>query len=318
MSRFTATLLAAAAALTLSAAASAQTFPSKQVTWVVPYPPGGPTDIIARIVGGKLGEQLGQTVIVENRAGADGNVGTLSVANSAPDGHTILFVVPGVVTNPLFIKASPDPFATLAPVIQMDTASMVLLASSKFGPKSVAEIVAQAKARPDSISCGSSGALPTMGCELLQARSGKLTMVRYRGNGPALAAIGSGEIDLLFDVVNTARTAVDGGRALAIASTNPKRGIGPFKDSPVLAETIPDFVLITWHGVMVAKATPAPVIARLNTALKAAIHAPEVKARMEQLGFEVTGTTADEFGKILRDEADKYGKILAAAGIKPE
>jgi tripartite-type tricarboxylate transporter receptor subunit TctC len=157
-----------------------------------------------------------------------------------------------------------------------------------------------------------------MGCELLQANSGKLTMVRYRGNAPALAALGSGEIDLLFDVVNTAREAVSAGRVKAVASTNPRRGLGPFKDLPVVAETIPSLVLVTWHGVMAPKATPPSAIAALNKGLREALQAPDIKARMETLGFEVTGTSADEFNTILRNEADKYRRIVQAAGIQPE
>src|SRR5262249_11134125 len=150
-----------------------------------------------------------------------------------PDGHTVLYAVPSVITNPYFFQGSPDP-KELAPIIQIANVPMVLLASTKFEPRSVADIVQAIKAKPGAVSCGSSGALPTVGCELLRSRSADMIMVLYKGNGPALNALMSGEINLLFDVVNTAAPQVRSGRVRAVATLSPARGVAAFPDLPTM------------------------------------------------------------------------------------
>ena len=157
--------------------------------------------------------------------GAQGNIAHAAASKSAPDGHTVLFVVPSVITNPFYLKASIDPFRDLAPVIHLDTASMVLLAHPSFAPATTADVLAFVKANPGKVSCGASGALPSVGCELLRSHAGAdLLMVMYKGNAPALNALMGGEISLLFDVVNIAVGHVRGGKVRAIASTAPRRG----------------------------------------------------------------------------------------------
>ncbi|HYR34883.1 MAG TPA: tripartite tricarboxylate transporter substrate binding protein, partial [Burkholderiales bacterium] len=237
--------------LAVALGAQAQEWPTKPIRWLVPFAPGGPADVVARIVAAGLSESTGQPNVVENQPGAGGNIAHAAASKSAPDGHTLVFVVPSVITNPSYMKAAVDPFRELAPVIHLDNASMVLIAHPAFPPATLAEVLNEIKAHPGRVTCGASGALPSVGCELLRAHAGAdLLMVMYKGNAPALNALMAGEINLLFDVVNIAIGHIKSGRVRAIASTAPKRGVGALGDIPVMGETIPGFELVTWHGVM--------------------------------------------------------------------
>ena len=294
-------------------------WPTKPIRWLVPFAPGGPADVVARILAAGLAERTGQPNVVENHPGAQGNIAHAAASKSAPDGYTVLFVVPSVITNPFYLKASIDPFRDLAPVIHLDSASMVLLANPAFPPQDTAGVVGFIKANPGKVTCGASGALPSVACELLRAYAGvDLLMVQYKGNGPALNGLMGGEINLLFDVVNIAVGHVKSGKLRGIASTAPKRGSGPLGDLPVMAETIPGFELVTWHGMMVAPGTPRALVQRLNREFNAVLQRPEVKQRMENSGLQITGGTPEEFAAILKRDYDKYGAALRAAGVQPE
>jgi tripartite-type tricarboxylate transporter receptor subunit TctC len=282
-------------------------------------PPGGPADLVTRIVSTKLADRIGQPAVVENRGGAGGNVGHDAAAKAAPDGHTVVFVVPAIVTNPFFLKASIDPFKELAPVIHLDSAWMVLLANPAFPAVTVAEVIAQARAKPGAVSCAASGALPQVGCEMLRSYAGaEMIMVQYKGNAPALNAVMGGEVNLLFDLINTSQGQVKAGRVRAIASTSAKRGSGPFGDLPAISETIPDFELGTWHGVMVPAATPKGIVQRLNREIQWVLEQPDIRQRFADGGLDITGGTPEAFEGILKRDYAKYGKILVGAGIKPE
>ena len=315
----TSVFVATAAALAGTLVHAQAAWPSKPIRWIVPFPPGGPADVVTRVLSAKLAERVAQPAIVENRAGAGGNVGHDAAAKAAPDGHTVVFVVPAIITNPFFLKSSIDPFKELAPVIYLDSASMVLLTHPAFPASTVAEVIAQARAKPGSVSCAASGALPQVGCEMLRSHANtEMIMVQYKGNAPALNALIGGEVNLLFDLVNIAQGQVKSGRVRALASTNPKRGIGPFGELPVLSETIPDFELVTWHGVMVPAATPGDIVLRLNAEIQAVLDEPDIRRRFADGGLEITGGTPEAFGAILKRDYAKYGRILAGAGIKPE
>jgi tripartite-type tricarboxylate transporter receptor subunit TctC len=305
----------------LATGASAQdvAWPTKPIRWLVPFAPGGPADVVARIIAAGLQERTGQPNIVENQPGAQGNIAHTAASKSPPDGHTVLFVVPSVITNPFYLKASIDPFRDLAPVVHLDIASMVLIAHPGFQPGTTAEVLSHIKANPGKVSCGASGALPSVGCELLRSHAGAdLLMVMYKGNAPALNGLMGGEINLLFDVVNIAMGHVKSGRVRAIASTAPRRGIGPLGDLPVMAEAIPGFELVTWHGMMVAPDTSRALIVRLNREFNAVLQQPEVRRRMENSGLQITGGPPEDFAAILKRDYDKYGSALRAAGVKPE
>ena len=309
----------AALAIALAGGAQAQDWPSKPIRWIVPFPPGGPADVTARLVAAKLGERLGQPNVVENRPGAGGNVAHAFVAKSAPDGYTLLFTVTGIVTNPFFFKGSTDPFTELAAVIHFNSASLVLLANPAFPANTVEEVIALAKSKPNAVSCGVAGALPQVSCEVLRAfvRTPML-MVPYKGNAPALNALIAGEIHLLFDLPNTALGQVKAGRAKAIATTAPKRGVGPFGDLPVLVDTIPDFDIVTWQGLTAPRATPRAIVQRLNKELNAVLADPQVRQRFANAGLDVAGGSAEEFEQHMRSDYDRYQKVLIAAGVKPQ
>ncbi|HWI36101.1 MAG TPA: tripartite tricarboxylate transporter substrate binding protein [Burkholderiales bacterium] len=307
------------AAFAMCAHAQAPAWPAKPIRWLVPFAPGGPADVVARIVAAGLAERTGQPNIVENQAGAGGNIAHAAASKSAPDGYTLVFVVPSVITNPFYFKASVDPFRELAPVIHLDTASMVLLAHPSFPASTVADVLAQIRQKPGSVTCGASGALPSVGCELLRAHAGAdLLMVMYKGNGPALNALMGGEINLLFDVVNIAAGHVKSGRLRGIASTAPRRGIGPLGDLPVMAETIPGFELVTWHGVMMSPATPRALVQHVNRELNAVLERADVRERFAASGLQIAGGSPDGFAAVLRRDYDKYGAALRSAGVKPE
>lgn len=313
-------LAAAGAAMLVALGAQAQTaaWPSKPIRWVVPYPPGGPSDMVARLLGAKLAERVGQPVVIENRPGGAGNIGVEHVMKAAPDGHTIVYAVPGIILNPFIVKSSPD-HRDLAPVIQLANASWVLLASTGFAPKTVAEVIAAAKAKPGTVSCGSSGGLPTVACEWLRSYArAEMIMVMYKGQGPALNALMGGEINLLFDGVSTAAAQVKAGRVRPLASLNSRRGGEVFVDLPTMAETIPGFELVTFHGVMAPAATPRDIVSRLNREFAAVLAQPDVRQRLTEAGYEVVASSVEAFDEVLRRDTAKYGRILKEAGIKPE
>ena len=316
MNRSVALFLAFFSAATL---AQEQSWPSKPVKWLVPFAPGGPADVVTRIVAAGLAERIGQPNLVENQPGASGNIAHAAASKAAPDGHTLVFVVPSVITNPFYLKVAADPFRDLAAVIHLDNASMVLIANPVFPPATLSEVISFVKANPGRVTCGASGALPSVGCELLRAHAGAdVLMVMYKGNAPALNALMGGEINLLFDVVNIAVGHVRSGRVRAIASTAPRRGAGPLGDLPVMAETIPGFELVTWHGVMTSPATPRGLVERVNRELNAVLENPDVRQRFANSGLQITGGPPADFAAVLRRDHDKYGGALRAAGVKPE
>ena len=299
-------------------ARSGAAFPSKPLRIVVPFAPGGPIDVVARLISPKLGERLSQPVIVDNRVGAGGNIGTDAVIKAAPDGHTLLYAVPFLVTNPYFLQGSPDP-RELAPVIQMASNTMLLLAGSAFAAKTVAEVIAQIRSNPGKVSCGSSGALPTVGCELLRSNARTdMIMVMYKGNAPALNALMGGEINLLFDSANTAAPQVRNGRIRALASLNFKRGGAQFPDLPTVSETIPGFEFLAWHGLLAPKATPRDIVQRLNRDIAGVLVLPEIRERLTKTGFELVASSPEAFDERVRSDLELYGRVAKDAGIKPQ
>ena len=312
-------LLAACLLLFFATEVQAQSWATRPVRWIVAFPPGGPTDLVARVVGAKLSEQIGQPVVIENRAGAGGNLGADAVVKATPDGHTLLLAIPAVITNPFFFKASPDPLQDLTPVIQMTGGPMVLLGSQRFTARTVGDVVQAIKAKPGEVSCGVPGSLATVGCELLRAHAGaEILRVAYRGNEPALLGLQRGDIDMMFDFVSSAVNNVSAGRGRAIAVTSLKRTTGPFAELPTVAETIPGFELIGWHAVMAPAGTPAAIVQRINQDINVALTAPEVKERLNSLGVDVVGGSADAFGERLRREFAVYGAAMKASGVQPQ
>ena len=273
-----AALALGAMALAIAHSAAAQSAPSgppssgsglmaKPVRIVVPGPPGGPAGAISLLIANKLGKYINQTVIVDNRPGAGGNIAIEHVARSAPDGFTLFFGVPALITNPYFQKAHLDP-SVLAPVIQLNTGAFLLLVNANSEMKSVNDVVAKIKASPGNVSCNSGAvALSTVSCHLLQSYAGPMLMVAYPGNAQALAALDRNEIDLAFDFTSSSGARVKEGKLRALAITSKTRNTGDFKDIPPIGETVPGFELVGWQGIMVPKDTPRDIVMNLNAAL---------------------------------------------------
>jgi tripartite-type tricarboxylate transporter receptor subunit TctC len=309
--------LAAAAPIAFACLhAGAQAFPNKPIRWIVPFTAGGPADIIARAMQPKLQENLGQPVIIDNRAGGNSNIGHDLVSKAAPDGYTILYVVPNVVTNPLLFKNMVDPVKDLAPVARITSQSYVLLANPEFPGRTVPEIIDIARAK--GVNCASGGGLPAFGCLWLKSiTKADFTHVQYKGNGPALADLIGGQVDIMIDLFNTALPQVKAGKVRPVALTGHQRGM-PLPELPVMSEFIPNFVLEGWHGVMAPPGTPAPIIDRLNQAMRAALADPAVARRITESFIDVTPSSAAQFEATIKDDWIKYSRITHDAGMKPE
>ncbi|MGE4240512.1 Bug family tripartite tricarboxylate transporter substrate binding protein [Ramlibacter sp.] len=312
-------LVRAALALPLalaSIAASAQAFPTKPIRWVVPYAAGGPADVIARALQPKMAEFLGQPVVIDNRPGGNANIGHDMVSKAAPDGYTILYVVPNIVTNPLTYKNMVDPLKDLAPVARITSQAYILVANPNFPAKNVAEMIDVA--RKQGVNCASGGGLPGFGCMWFKSHSkADFTHVLYKGNTLAMNDLIAGQINVVIDLFNTAMPQVRAGKVKPLALTGSKRGM-PLPDLPVIAETIPGFVLEGWHGVMITPGTPAPIVDRINQALRFALADPAVAKRITDSSIDVAPTSPAEFAAILREDQAKYTRITQDAGIKPE
>ncbi|PWT91261.1 MAG: hypothetical protein C5B56_04115 [Proteobacteria bacterium] len=289
----------------------------KPVRIVVPGPPGGPAGATSHLLANKVAKYLNQTVIVENRPGAGGNIAIEYVARSPGDGMTLFFAVPALVTNPFFQKVSLDP-AVLTPVVQINRGPFLLLVSPASGLASASDVVAKIKAEPGSVTCAIGVALSTVSCHLLQAHAGPMLLVAYPGNAQALAALERGEIKVLFDFMNTAGAPVKEGRVRALAVTSTERTGGDFRDLPSISDTIPGFELVGWQGIMAPKDTPGDVVMRLNGAFNQVLAEDEVRAAFQNSNLEIAGGTPEAFGaRIARDFAF-YGRVAKEAKIEPQ
>jgi tripartite-type tricarboxylate transporter receptor subunit TctC len=296
-----------------------ESYPSRPIRWIVPYPAGGPTDLVARIVGQRLGERLKQPVLVENRAGAFGNIGLEAAARAAPDGYTIVFGMTSLVLNPILYKLNFNPLTELTAISQLTTVTYVLLANADFPPRTLPELLIAAKERPGAVTCGWGATLFQLGCELLNIQGRvNITLVPYKGNAPAMNDLIGGQINLLFDPANTALPQTKSGRVRAIATANLKRSAGPLGGLPTVSETLPGFELSGWFGVLAPAATPRTIISRLNREIAAVLEEDEVRNRLIDSGLEVAHGSPEAFAEIIRRDHAKYLKIVQEAGIKAE
>ncbi|MBL8381470.1 MAG: tripartite tricarboxylate transporter substrate binding protein [Burkholderiales bacterium] len=306
------------ALVALAGAAAAQSWPSKPVRWIVPFPPGGPGDTVARQIATPLAERLGQSVVIDNRPGANSNIGFEAGARAAPDGYTMLFAVAALVTNPHLYKVNYDPLRDLVPVAQMNRLQAMLVASTRFAPSTLQEVVAHARANPGKVKCAWGGSiLLGLGCEVLKSE-GKLdvTVVSYKGSAPALTDLLGGHVDLMIDVSNTAAPQIRAGKIKPIAMLNPARGQQPFPDLPALSEFIPGFEMVTWQGIVMPAGTPKEIVARLNREVNAVLQSPEVRQKFQETGVDPVTGTPEQFGEVMQRDYAKYGRIIRAANIK--
>ena len=302
----------------LSAAAHAQGFPNKPVKLVVPYPPGGPTDIVARVVGQKLSEQTGQQFIVDNRAGAGGNIGAEAVARSPADGYTLLVATTAHAINmSLFRKLGYNTLKDFAPVSPLTHGPLVIVANPALPAQNVRELIALARAKPGAINFASSGNGQSthLSGELFNAMAGvKMTHVPYKGSSPALTDVMGGQASLMFDTMLSAMPFVKSGKLKALAVTSAKRSPAA-PDLPTVAESgLPGYETIAWNGIVAPTGTPKEVIARLSAELKRALEMPEVREKFAAQGFAAAWSTPEEFAAFLKAEVDKWAPVVKASG----
>ena len=304
-----------------SGAAYAQAYPSKPIRFVVPYPAGGPLDTVARLLGAKVGESVGQPVVVDNKPGAGGNIGADIVAKSPADGYTILMgAVATHAINPTLYKSIPyDPIKDFAPVTQVASTPNVLVVNPALPAKDVKELIAHAKANPGKLSFGSGsiGSAGHLAGELFKATAGvDMVHVPYKGAAPAMQDLIGGRTQLMFDNLASSLGQVKAGKVRALAVTTAKRtALAP--ELPTIAEAgLPGFDISTWFGVFAPAGTPKPALDRLHAEFARALAAPDVLEKMTSLGAEPVGNTPEEFAAFIRAEADKYAKVIRASGAK--
>jgi tripartite-type tricarboxylate transporter receptor subunit TctC len=294
-------------------------YPRMPIRWIVPFPAGGPTDVVSRIVGQRLSERLQQPVVIDNRAGALGVTGLQAAARAEPDGHTIVLGPTAMVLNAALNKLDFDPLTELAPVAQLTSLNLVLLVSSDFPARTVQDVLDAAKANPGTITCGWGSAFAQLGCELLRMRGGApISTIPYKGNGPAMNALVGGQIHVLFDGVITALPQVQANRARAIATTDTVRSKGPLGDLPAINETLRGFELPGWFGVLAPARTPQAIILRLNREIAAVLDEDDVRKRLIGGGFEIARGSPEDFAAVIRRDQVRYSQMIREAGIKPE
>ncbi|WCM95119.1 tripartite tricarboxylate transporter substrate binding protein [Acidovorax sp. NCPPB 2350] len=308
------------AALAAAAPAGAQTaWPAKPIRLIVPFPPGGGTDMIARTVAQKLTDQHRWNVVVDNRPGAGGNLGVDAAAKSAPDGYTLVMgQTSNLAINPwLYAKLPYDPLKDLVPVALVSSAPIVMAAPVQSPYKTFADVVAASRGRPDAVTLGYSGngTVAHLAGELAQKAAGvKLRHVPYKGASQAMTDLVGGQIDLYMSAVPTLLGQVRNGKLRAIAITSPKRS-AQLPDTPTLAESgYKDFEAVSWYGVLAPAGTPAPVVQQLNQAINQALAQPDVAEKLRSEGGEVLGGTPQKFAQFLRAEVPRWGKIVKDSG----
>lgn len=304
--------------------AAAQIWPTaKPITMVVPFPPGPALDLVARLVGSKLGDALGQSIVVENRTGANGTIGSGMVARAAPDGYTLLAATAGThVTAVHLMKSLPyDPLKDFTPIVAAVEPVTCLAVNSELPVNSVEELIAYAKSRPDELSFGSSGVgsvFQMMGELFNQTAGVRIKHVPYRGVAPAMQDVISGHIPMTFISVSNAMPAVQTGRVKILAVLEPTR-YAKLPDVRSMSEIIPAFRKpSSWFGFFGPAGLPREIVMRLNAEMVKALRAPDVVDKLEDNGMAVIGGTPDDFAALMRDGIARYGAIIKSAGIQPE
>jgi tripartite-type tricarboxylate transporter receptor subunit TctC len=314
-------ILAAPLAVVAPAAAQAP-YPSKPIRFLVGFPPGGTNDIVARVLAPKLSEHLGQTVVIENRGGANASIATDLAARAAPDGHTILLVAPGHATNPWLIKLNFDSIRDFAFITLAAQSQNLLVVHPSFPPRSVKELVGLSKKYPPgSINYGSSGTGTTvhLSAELFQFMTGvKWLHIPYKGGGPAVVDLLAGHHVIYFGNVPTVITHARNGRLRALATTGPQRTPAA-PDIPTVAESgIPGYEVTTAYGVAAPAKTPRSVVDRLHAEFVKVLNSPDIRERLQGLGADPVGNRPEQYTAFLQNEIAKWGKVIKAAGIKGE
>ena len=302
--------------------AHAQTYPSRPIRLVVPFPPGGPTDVLARIVAPRLAERLGQPVVIDNKPGASGMVGADAVAKAAPDGHTLLVNASIHVINPsLYPKQPYDAIADFAAVSNLADVPLVLAVNPKVPAQSVKELVALARSAKTTLAFASAGNATSqhLSGEAFKVAAGiDMLHVPYKGSAPALTDLIGGQVQLMFDSLPSSMPFVRSGAIRALAVTTPRRS-SALPEVPTVAEAgYPGFSMSTWYGVWAPAGTPGAVVQRLSGDIAAIVRLPDVRAQFDKLGAEPVGNTAAEFAAFTKAELVKWAAIVKQSGAKVE
>jgi tripartite-type tricarboxylate transporter receptor subunit TctC len=302
--------------------AQAPAYPSKPMRWIVPFPPAGAMDVIARTLAEHMGRAMGQSFVIENKPGAGGNIGMDLVAKAPADGYTMMIVANGMAVNKfLYSKLSFDPVKDFEPVSLVAVVPNVLVVPAANPARSVADVIAQAKAKPGAVTYASAGngtSLHLAG-ELF-ASMAKITLlhVPYKGSGPAVSDLLGGQVDLMFDSITSARPHIESGKLRALAVTTRTRS-SALPQVPTIAESgLPGYELSPWFAVYLPAGTPHMVVSRLNQALLDALRKPEVRQRLALIGAEPVGSTPEQLRVHLASEMDKWGRVITERGIRAD
>jgi len=305
----------------LSSVARAADYPTRPVKWIVPYPPGGTTDLLARLFAPYLSEKLGQAFLVENKPGGGNNIAVDYVAKSDPDGYTILLVNPANGINTTLYKNLPFNFLTdIAPVAGLARSPNVMVVRPNFPAKTVAEFIEYCKKNPGKINMASSGSGTSvhLSGELFKTMTGcNMLHVPYKGAGPALADIMGGQADLIFDNLPSSAGHIKGGKLRALAVTSAQREPS-LPDVPTIAETVKGYEATAWFGIGMPKGSPREAIDKVNAAVNAALSDPKMIARLAELGGHPMKTTPEGFGQVIKAETEKWAPVVKASGAKVE
>ncbi len=308
---------------TASGPVLAQAWPAaKPIRLIVSYPPGGGADVMARLVAPKLSESIGQQVVVENRAGASGQIAADAVARSAPDGYTLLLDAASFATNPaLFAKLPYDPATAFAPVTVLAQFPNMLVVHPPYAPKNVRELVELARAKPGSVSYASSGngSAQHLAAELFAQRMGlDMVHVPYKGGGPAMTDVMGGQVPVFFANVASGLANVKAGKLRVLGLTGAKR-IAALPDTPTLAEAgVPDYEVYEWNAIFAPAATPPEIVAQLSTALQKVMALPELRERVAASGGEVVATSPQQTAAFIRRQTEFWGAVIRKGNIKPD
>jgi tripartite-type tricarboxylate transporter receptor subunit TctC len=297
-------------------------YPSKPIRFILPFPPGGPTDLLGRAIGQKLATQMGQPVIADNRPGAGGNLGAELASRAAPDGYTIVLCAPSLAISPaLYAKMTYDPVKDLAPISLVAVIPNVLLVHPSVPAKTLKEFVALARAKPGKLNFGSGGIGTSnhLGSEMLKGLA-KIDMVHvpFKGSNEAMVGMMGGHVDSVVIGVPAALPQINAGKVRALAVLSPQR-LPQLPNLPTGAEAgVPGFEVQTWYGILAPAATPRDIILRLNSELVKALAAPDLRERLQAVGFEPVTTTPEQFAEYIRLETVRWAKVIKDANVKVE
>ena len=302
--------------------AAAQPYPSKPVRMIVPWAPGGTTDILARILGQKMGEKWGQPVLIDNRAGAAGNIGTEAVVRSPADGYTLLLGTMSTHAMNQFLYAGMtfDPVKDLAPISLVANVATVLVVHPSLPANNVNELVALAKAKPGQLNFASGGVASfNQLCAELLKMTAKIDIVHipYKGGAPAVADLVAGKVDMLFTGAPVTISHIKAGRLKLLAVTDSKRAAA-LPDTPTVGESLPGFEFNNWYGIMAPAGTPRATIDYLNAEVQRVLALPEVKEKFAALGADPTPGTPEKFGAVMAADAEKWGRVIRQAGVRAD